>query len=69
MGGESRVGAGVAFELGTDVYSVGEGVLKSVFELASMVEAAHLLGSVAGEFGIKDVEPQRAVALETTDIF
>ena len=67
--GAFGVGVDVALQLGADVDGVGEGGLEGVFELASAVEAAHLLGAVAGDAGVVDVEPQRTVALQPTDVF
>ena len=62
------VGVDVAVEFGAEVYAVGEGGLEGVFKVAAAVEAAHLLGGVAGQARIVDVEPQGAVTLQPADV-
>ncbi len=63
------VGVDVALQLGAEVDAVGEAGLEGVLEVAAAVEAAHLLGGVARQARVEDVEPQRAVALQAPDVF
>ena len=68
LGGALGVGVDVALQFSADVDAIGESVLEGVLELAAAVEAAHLLGGVAGEARVEDIEPQGAVALQPTDV-
>ena len=62
------VGVDVALQLGTEVDAVGEGGFEGVLELASTVEALHLLARVLCQARIVHVEPQGAVALQPADV-
>ena len=69
LGGARGVEVDVALQLGAEVDAVGKAGLEGVFEVAAAVEAAHLLGGVAGQARVEDIEPQRAVALQAPDVF